>query len=512
MIVLSIGTDRKIFEQGSAARARMVEYGKLVKELHIVIFTLRTMPFVAERISDNVWIYPTASKSRFLYPIDAAHLVAETMRDIRPDVVTVQDPFETGLAGWIVAKRSGLPLHVQIHTDFMSKYFRRGSMLNRVRVRIARFVLPKAAAARAVSDRIRDSLARIDKTLPARTIVLPIYSDIDKFKYAPVVHDLHAAYPRFRFVILMASRLTKEKNVPLALQVLKEIVRAHHDVGLVIVGEGPDKKYLQELALAHNLAHNVAFEPWQEDLASYYRTADVFLTTSFYEGYGLTLVEAAASGCPIISSDVGVASRIVREGKSGFVCDLSDTRKFYDALVRMIEDPKLAAELKDEARRLATVAVSQPKDQYLSKYRAMLEDVAGKAGPKRADVLKIGRYVIAGCTAAGTQIALLFLLTHFLGFWYLVSATIAFVVALAISFTLQKFWTFRHRDTGTVHVQAFVYLLIALSGLLANDGLMYLFVTVGGLHYIAGQFLSGIMIACFNYYLYARFVFKNRKA
>ena len=55
----------------------------------------------------------------------------------------------------------------------------------------------------------------------------------------------------------------------------------------------------------------MVFEGWQENLISYYKTANLFLLSSNYEGYGMTLLEAAAAGCPIISTDVGIAGELL---------------------------------------------------------------------------------------------------------------------------------------------------------------------------------------------------------
>jgi glycosyltransferase involved in cell wall biosynthesis len=375
MIVLSIGTDRKIFEEGSHVRARMVEYGKLFTELHIIIFTLEGTGFRKQKISDNVWIYPTKSKKRWRYPFDARTVFFQEMANVQPHVVTAQDPFETGLAAWLIRRKKPMKLHVQIHTDFMSPYFARQSGLNRLRVMIARWLLPKADGVRAVSDRIKQSLAKIKKTLPAKTTVLPIYTDISAFKDAPVLLDLHGMYPQFSFIILMASRLTPEKNIGFALALLKEIIIKYPNVGLVIVGEGSDQRYLQGLALRYHVDRNVVFEPWQTNLASYYRTADVFLTTSLYEGYGLTLIEAAASGCPIVASDVGIVKQIVEQGVNGYVCDLAHQHTFLEKLMAMIADPELTATLKKAADTLAHQRVSEPHSVYLTKYKEMLEHV-----------------------------------------------------------------------------------------------------------------------------------------
>jgi glycosyltransferase involved in cell wall biosynthesis len=79
--------------------------------------------------------------------------------------------------------------------------------------------------------------------------------------------------------------------------------------GLIIVGSGSEADRLTSLVKKHGLEKSVMFEPWadQGTLYSYYKTADLFLVTSLFEGYGMTLVEAHAAGCKIVSTDVGVA-------------------------------------------------------------------------------------------------------------------------------------------------------------------------------------------------------------
>ena len=64
------------------------------------------------------------------------------------DVVTTQDPFECGLAGFLIARIFRARLHIQIHTDVMSPYFANESTLNRVRVLIAKFLIPRASGIR----------------------------------------------------------------------------------------------------------------------------------------------------------------------------------------------------------------------------------------------------------------------------------------------------------------------------------------------------------------------------
>jgi glycosyltransferase involved in cell wall biosynthesis len=373
MIVLSIGTDRKIFEDGSAPRLRMIEYGTLFKELHIIIFTKAGSGFEPQQLSDNVWIYPTNAKHKFSFPFAARKVFKKQLSQVKPDIITTQDPFETGLAGWLIKRVSGAKLHIQIHTDFMSKYFMNGSHLNRIRVMLAYWLLPKASAVRAVSDRIRQSLTVIDASLPEKTVVLPIYTDTDIYKNAPLTLNLHKQYSQFSFIILMASRLTAEKNIGFALNVMRDIVIKHPEAGLIIVGDGPEKRYLQALALRYHLDRNVVCESWQPNLASYYRTADVFLSTSLYEGYGLTLVEAAASGCPIITSDVGISRQLIEENVTGYVCDVNDASSFVEKILMLINSPSKQQTLRSQAQAAADKKVSLPKSEYLRLYKEALE-------------------------------------------------------------------------------------------------------------------------------------------
>jgi glycosyltransferase involved in cell wall biosynthesis len=282
--VLVIGTDRNIFKPNSAARERMAEYGKLFRQLHIIIFTKKFQKFKTEKISENVWIYPTKSLSKLFYAFDAIRVVKREFGKFLPKIINVistQDPFETGVAGWFIAKKYKLPLQIQIHTDFLSPYFWKESFLNKIRVILGKFLVKRADCLRVVSERIKDSLLKAKSyKLKADPIVLPIYVDIEKIKNIPANFDVRKKYPQFSFIIMMASRLEKEKNINLAIEVMKDLTRQYLKIGMVIIGDGKEKKKLERLVVKYNLQKNIIFEGWQNDLISYYKTANVFLSTS----------------------------------------------------------------------------------------------------------------------------------------------------------------------------------------------------------------------------------------
>ena len=136
--------------------------------------------------------------------------------------------------------------------------------------------------------------------------VRPVEVDLEKIKQTPITVDLHQKYPQFKKIILMASRLEPEKQIDLAIKNLIKLLISDN-IGLIIVGAGSEEGRLKSLTEELGLSNYVKFDGWQENLATYYKTADLFLSTSLYEGYGLTLVEAKSCGLPIVSTDVGVA-------------------------------------------------------------------------------------------------------------------------------------------------------------------------------------------------------------
>ncbi|PIR44947.1 MAG: hypothetical protein COV10_01945 [Candidatus Vogelbacteria bacterium CG10_big_fil_rev_8_21_14_0_10_51_16] len=123
---------------------------------------------------------------------------------------------------------------------------------------------------------------------------------------------------------------------------------------------------------------------------------------------------------------------------------------------------------------------------------------------------RIIKYGIAGGTAGVTDLALLYFFTEVAGFHYLFSSTLAFVVAFAISFFLQKLWTFRDDSMERVHTQAIIYLMVALANLGMNTLLMYLLVSLSGLWYIFAQVVASLAIASYTFFINKLYIFRKR--
>ena len=171
----------------------------------------------------------------------------------------------------------------------------------------------------------------------------------------------------------MASRLTKEKNISMAIKAFGSAKRqapSAENPLLLIVGDGPKKQNLMLQASSFKLQENVKFEPWTNDLGSYYKTADLCLLTSNYEGYGRTVVEAMAAGLPVVMTEVGLAGELLIDDLDGKVVPVGDEKALAAAILELKENPAKREEYKLNSLKLLEKWPS--KQEYLDKYRNLL--------------------------------------------------------------------------------------------------------------------------------------------
>ena len=373
MRVLMISTDRGLLSLESAVAVRHRDYGSLAGEIHIVLFSLRrthsTKPL---ELAPNVHVYPTGSRFKWLYIYDAYRIGKRLMREKNITLISAQNPFETGIVAWLIS-RARVRVDFQLHTDPFTPYFVRGhGVMNRLRVRMAYFLLPKAGVIRVVSGRIQKHLARM---LPqARVTLLPIFVDISHIEHYTPRYDLHKLYPQFKTIVLVLSRLEPEKNITLGIEALARALPAAPEAGLVIVGRGSHQGALERYAKERGVATHVVFHGWVEETSSAFKTADIFMLMSDFEGYAMTLIEAASAGTPIVTTDVGLVGDVLIDEESALVCAPRDAVCLARQLERLITSPSLRQRVAGHARQAVKERVLQDKQAYLKAYGAVWHD------------------------------------------------------------------------------------------------------------------------------------------
>ena len=197
-----------------------------------------------------------------------------------------------------------------------------------------------------------DMLALYDGA-PARLAVVPCGFDPDEFWPVRTTARAALGLPERDFIVLQLGRMVPRKGIDNVLRALRLLLDERRIVArlLVVGGEGgadpmatPEIRRLAQLARTLGIDDQVSFAGAQprHRLREYYSAADVFVTTPWYEPFGITPLEAMACATPVIGSAVGGILSTVLDGQTGFLVPPNDPAALAAKLARLQRDPALA--------------------------------------------------------------------------------------------------------------------------------------------------------------------------
>jgi glycosyltransferase involved in cell wall biosynthesis len=167
--------------------------------------------------------------------------------------------------------------------------------------------------------------------------------------------------------------LRPEKDVGLFVKAAPLVFDSLPEARLAIVGNGPLREELRRHARALGLDGRLRFFDFLRPSARQLRSVDVFVLTSRYEAFGTSLAEAMACGVPQVSTAVGGATEIVRDGETGLLCRPGDPVELAGHIVKLLGDPALRARMskasRDRHQRFFTV------DRMVDETAAVFEHV-----------------------------------------------------------------------------------------------------------------------------------------
>ena len=152
-------------------------------------------------------------------------------------------------------------------------------------------------------------------------------------------------------VILSVGRLVYQKGFDLGIQALAGL--KHLDWHWQIAGDGPEMDALRSLVNQHGLTDRVTFRGWQsrEQLIQCYKQANIFLFPSRHEGMPNAVLEAMASGLPVIASRIAGNEELVVQEKTGFLVEEENINSLQVALHELLENPTLRKSMGAASRR-----------------------------------------------------------------------------------------------------------------------------------------------------------------
>jgi glycosyltransferase involved in cell wall biosynthesis len=275
------------------------------------------------------------------------------------DVVHIHTPFVAHYAGARFARKAGIPCIATYHTffeEYLHHYVpvlprRIGRMLARS---FTRSQCSDVQALIAPSEPMRDVLMEYGVSTPIH--VLPTGLPADRFNPGSGERfRALAQIPADRPLITYIGRVAHEKNIEFLIKVFVEVRKTIPKAMFVIAGEGPARESLRQLVGRMGLEHDVHFAGYLDRntaLLDCYAAADVFTFASRTETQGLVLLEAMAQGSAVVSTaELGTRS-VLKPGCGAMVVE-EKLPEFSQAVIQVLQDPKLRAELGERGRTYA---------------------------------------------------------------------------------------------------------------------------------------------------------------
>jgi glycosyltransferase involved in cell wall biosynthesis len=335
---------------GRGHEVGLISYGRLAERIEGVRLLLELESF--PRVDRRVTAYP-----RFVASIVQTR---RALRAFEPDIVHAH--FVTG-PGWLGLLASPAPLVVSawgsdVLVDTAKPYVR---LLHRA-------TLHRAACTMCDAEGVAERLLELGAP-PVRIVRAMWGVDIDVFTPGPPVNRGEFDLPPDRLVVLSIRGLRDLQNPITVVRAFADVLKQRPSAFLALKLGPADDELAPEVGreidtLGISAAVRVIARLPHERLGDLYRAADVCLSVPSSDGTSVALLEAMASGRPVVVSDIAANREWIRDGENGLVVPAADSRALSDALVRLVDDPELRAKLGDAARRDVVV-----RGNYLDQMR-----------------------------------------------------------------------------------------------------------------------------------------------
>ncbi|MFC1570894.1 glycosyltransferase, partial [Candidatus Omnitrophota bacterium] len=232
------------------------------------------------------------------------------------DVINTHFAVPSGPAGSVLSSLSGIPNVLSLHGSDIYNPVSKKSPHRLAPLRWAvRSSLTKAARVVANSNYIRD--CAIDIYSPKREIdVIPLGMTAPVFSSVPR-SDL--SMQEYAFYVVSVGRMAKVKGFDILLKTIKLMKTRGSEIHLLLIGDGPERKNLEDLSELLGITDQVHFKGWVqgEEKFQYLAASDAYVMSSIHEGFGVVLLEAMAAGLPLIATNTGGQTDIIKNEKSG---------------------------------------------------------------------------------------------------------------------------------------------------------------------------------------------------
>lgn len=294
--------------------------------------------------------------------------VRKLLRDSGIDLVHTHG-YKADLYGYAAARLEGKPIVATCHN-----WLSGGRALAAYNF-LDRKALKHFDAVSAVSQTVADKLLSFG-VRRERLNVIPNGIDLQRFDVRP----RPVSEARSEQVVGVVARLDLQKGFEYLLKAVRTLRSSFPGLRLLVVGEGPDRRKIEELVTELGLTATVTLGGQQTDMPAIYASIDVFVLPSLNEGLPMTILEAMAASKPIVATRVGAVPTVITDGETGLLAEPGDEAGLTQAMAKLLGDPDLCGRLATRARahvehNYTAAAMAQ---RYRELYQAVLDRRAGR--------------------------------------------------------------------------------------------------------------------------------------
>jgi glycosyltransferase involved in cell wall biosynthesis len=342
-------------------------------EVHVVALT-RGGPFVEELARHGISV--TILNKRWKFDPFCLRKLARLIRVLKPDVIHSW-LFAANSYCRMVAGGRGQP--AVIVSERCVDSWKSGWQLA-----LDRWQIPRTARlignSNSVANFYRQQQFPDDRiqVIPNGIELPPVRPDPSDPKLGAEVCDRRAerfGLPKDAKIVGFVGRLARQKQVMDLLWSLVLLKDADPRISLVLVGDGPERDGLERFVHESNLEEHVRFLGHRSDVDQILPLFDVFAMTSGFEGMSNSIMEAMATGLPVVASDIAANQELVYDGVTGFLFPVGDRTACARALLFLFEHPDRAKQMGIAGReRMATeFSVEKMVAEYAETYRSFVK-------------------------------------------------------------------------------------------------------------------------------------------
>ena len=218
----------------------------------------------------------------------------------------------------------------------------------------------------------------LERTLPDDERLVLIYDSINssRFKSIDYKRTFHERYslPLSKYIVVNTSAISHEKDYMTFVDVAEIVLSSELDVVFLIVGEGDERRSVEDYVIEKNLSKSIYFLGFVDDVSDVFEHASLLLMTSKKEGLGTAILEAFYHRVPVVATSTGGIPEIVRHKETGMLASVSDSREAARHVETVLARPQLKNELAENGYRLVNELFksSRMAEETLAVYKKVM--------------------------------------------------------------------------------------------------------------------------------------------